>query len=144
MFEPHGLRLVCRFNLGGDTRMTGPELTVPADRTSDRDHGQSSKPDSVRAQTHQLDRVRAGAYAAIRPDLHFSAQTRFTQRAMRIHNSNFGRQTHIAQGMRTRRASSAIVSGQIDNICICFGNADRDNADARDDRNLHSHARLWD
>ena len=34
---------------------------------------------------------RRGAYAAIRPDLHFIAQPRISQRAVCIHHANFGR-----------------------------------------------------
>src|SRR5215211_4396308 len=68
VFESHCLRLLCCFNLCGNARMTGPELAVATDRTTNRDHRKSSKPNPIRAQTHQLHHIRGGTYAAIRPD----------------------------------------------------------------------------
>src|SRR5688572_26436601 len=72
VFKPHGLRLVCGFNLCGNARMTGPKLAVTADRTADRDHWQSPERDSICTKAHQLDRVSCRSYAAIRPDFDFS------------------------------------------------------------------------
>src|SRR5688572_32148018 len=115
--------------------MTGSELTVTADRTTNRDHGKTPKPYSICTKTHQLDRVRRGAYAAIRPDFDFSTQAGFTQRAMRFHDSDFSRQTNITKRMGTGRAGSTVISGQVDNIRIGFGDADSNDANARYDRN---------
>src|SRR6266496_102776 len=67
VFESHRLCLVCGFNLCGNARMTGPELTVTADRATNRDHGKSFEPDSIRTETHQLDRVSRGTDTTISP-----------------------------------------------------------------------------
>src|SRR6266508_3386945 len=77
MFESHRLRLVCGFNLCGDARVTGSKLTVTTNRTANCHHWKSPKADSIRTETHQLDRVSRGTYAAIRPDFDSSAQPRF-------------------------------------------------------------------
>src|SRR5687768_5521161 len=103
VFDSHDLRLIYCFNLSCNAGVACPELAVTADRAADRDHGKSPEPDPVRTQTHQLDRVCGRAYTAIRPYFDSSAQTRFTQGPMRFHDSNFGRQAYIAQGVGTRR-----------------------------------------
>ena len=61
---------------------------------------------------------------------------------MRIHNSDFRRQAHIAKRMLTSRAGTAIISSQINNIGIRFGNAYSNNANARHHRSLYSNPRF--
>src|SRR5687767_3747899 len=78
MFDAFGMSVFCCFNLRCDAHMTGSTLTVATDGASNRDHGQSPKPNAIRTQTHQLDRVCCRAYAAIRPEFHFVAQTCFS------------------------------------------------------------------
>src|SRR5215212_8774348 len=75
MLEACRLRSFLCFNLGGDSGMTGTQLTVTTDRASDGDHWQRSEAHAVRTQTHQFDHIRCRANATVCPDLHSFTQT---------------------------------------------------------------------
>src|SRR5215212_5696949 len=57
MFQSQRSGFVRRFELRRDARMTGAKLAVAADRTADRDHWQSTEPNPVGTQAHQLENV---------------------------------------------------------------------------------------
>src|SRR5215211_3503723 len=134
MLDAFVMRLFCRFKLGRDSCMTCTALTISADRTADRNHGQSSQPNAVRPQAHQLDRICCRADATVCPEFHFFAQTCLGQGALRIHDADLSRESYVSERMRARRTRASIVPGKADDIRICFGDTDSDDADARHNR----------
>src|SRR5690349_12375587 len=114
MLDAHRMRLLHCFDLGRDPRMACPRLTVSTNGTANRDHGQRCETNAVRAQAHEFDHIGCSADATVGPDLHLGSQAGFTQRTMRLHNTDLSGQSHIAERVHARSAGTTIETGQVD------------------------------
>src|SRR5262249_12882023 len=94
----------------GDAHVTGALVAFAAARAPDRGHGHRAEADAVRAQQHQLARVRARFDAAVGPALDAVAQTRLEQSAMGLFDADLDRHSDVAQRVFARRPGAAVVA----------------------------------
>jgi hypothetical protein len=139
--EAARIRLPLVLDLRGDADVARVRLAAAADGAAQGHHRHGAEPDPVCAQQHQLQHVGGGAHAAVRPQLHRSAQAGLGERAVGQGQAQVGGQARMAQGVAAGRAGAAVVARKRDHVGAGLGDADRDRADPAHDRNLHPHPR---
>ena len=130
-------------DLGSDADMTGIGLALATDSTADSNHRHGAEADPVGAKQHHLDHIGAIFHAAIAPDFHPVAQPGFQQRLVGFDHPDFRWQPNIFQRMLPRSAGAAIVAGDLDDVCVGFGDPHCDHADTGHDGQLHRDPYPW-
>src|SRR5215212_5033239 len=61
---------------------------------------------------------------------------------MRIHDADLSRESYVSERVGACRTRASIVPGKADDVGVCFGDADGDDADAGHNRYFDRNARL--
>src|SRR5262245_58186745 len=91
-------------------------VAFSATGTPNRSHCHRAESDSICAEQHQLDHVRARFDSAIGPNLDAIAQSGLEQRAMSLFHADFDRHADVTKRVFARRARATVITTDRDDV----------------------------